>query len=138
MQIKVAWNKGVSFVARSETDHEATMDGPENLGGQNKGMRPMEMLLAGMGGCTSFDVVTILKKSRQDVHNCEAIISAERADEVPKVFTKIHILFKICGKNLNPKSVERAIDLSASKYCSASIMLSKAVNITHDFELPEV
>src|SRR5210317_2531729 len=115
MDLKVKWDGGVSFLATSETGHNVMMDGPESLGGKNKGMRPMEVLLSGVGGCTSFDVVTILKKSRQDVLDCEALISAERAEIVPKVFTKIHIHFKVYGKNLNPKTVERAIELSATK-----------------------
>lgn len=137
MDLRVKWNKGVSFIASSEAGHEIVMDGPADLGGENKGMRPMEVLLSGLGGCTSFDVVTILKKSRQEVSDCEALISAERAETVPKVFTKIHIHFKVYGKNLNPKTVERAIELSATKYCSASIMLGQSVKITHDFELFE-
>jgi putative redox protein len=97
----------------------------------------MEVLLSGVGGCTSFDVVTILKKSRQDVLDCEAIITAKRAEDIPKVFTDIHIHFKVSGKNLSQKTVGRAIELSATKYCSASIMLGQSVNITHDFEIIE-
>jgi len=127
----------VSFNGLSETGHEVTLDGPKELGGRDLGMRPMEMILIGMGGCTSFDVVTILKKSRQYVTECIAEIDATRADEVPKVFTSIHIRFLIKGINLQKKVVERAIELSAKKYCSASIMLSKSVEITHDFVITE-
>lgn len=137
MDLKVKWDGGVSFLATSETGHNVMMDGPESLGGKNKGMRPMELLLSGVGGCTSFDVVTILKKSRQDVLDCEAIITAKRAVDIPKVFTDIHIHFKVSGKNLSQKTVSRAIELSATKYCSASIMLGQSVNITHDFEIIE-
>ena len=106
-------------------------------GGKNLGMRPMETLLLGLGGCTSYDVVTILKKSRQDVKNCKAEITAQRADNIPKVFTKIHIHFIIEGSNLDAVAVERAINLSATKYCSASIMLEKSVVISNDFEIIE-
>ena len=127
----------VSFNGLSETGHEVTLDGPKELGGRDLGMRPMEMILIGMGGCTSFDVVTILKKLRQNVTECIAEIDATRADEVPKVFTSIHIRFLIKGVNLQKKAVERAIELSAKKYCSASIMLSKSVEITHDFVISE-
>ena len=115
--------------------HAVVLDGAPENGGRNIGMRPMEMLLIGMGGCTSFDVVTILKKARQPIVDCVAEIEAERADEVPKVFTKIHVHFVITGNNLSETQVERAVKLSAEKYCSASIMLSKSVEITHDFEI---
>ena len=135
MDLRVKWNKGVSFIASSKAGHEIVMDGPADLGGENKGMRPMEVLLSGVGGCTSFDVVTILKKSRQDVTACQAVISSKRAETIPKVFTDIHIHFKVTGKDLDEKKVARAIELSATKYCSASIMLSKSVNITHGFEI---
>lgn len=135
MHVSVKWIDGVSFVGESETGHAVVMDGAPENGGRNIGMRPMEMLLIGMGGCTSFDVVTILKKARQPIYDCEAQIQAQRADEVPKVFTKIHVHFVVTGDNLNPVQVERAVKLSAEKYCSASIMLSKSVEITHDFEI---
>ena len=127
----------VSFKGISESGHEVVLDGPEELGGQGLGMRPMEMMLIGMGGCTSFDVVTILKRSRQQITGCIAEIDAIRADEVPKVFTSIHIHFLIKGIDLQEKAVERAIELSANKYCSASIMLGKSVKITHDFVISE-
>ncbi len=111
------------------------MDGPPESGGRNLGVRPMEMLLLGMGGCASFDVVHILKKSRQPITDCVAEISAERVDEEPKVFSKIHIHFIVTGDNLKDKQVARAVSLSAEKYCSASIMLGKTAEISHDYEL---
>ena len=133
MHVKIKWIDGVSFVGESETGHAVVLDGAPENGGRNIGMRPMEMLLIGMGACTSFDVVTILKKARQPIVDCVAEISADRADEVPKVFTKIHVHFVITGNNLSATQVERAVKLSAEKYCSASIMLAKSVEITHDF-----
>ena len=135
MKVKVRWLDGVSFEGENESKHSFVMDGPSELGGKNKGMRPMEALLISMGGCTSFDVVTILTKSRQIVESCEAIIEAERVDTIPKVFKLIHIHFVFKGKNLDPNIVERAIKLSAEKYCSASIMLGQSVNITHDYKI---
>ena len=135
MKVRVKWIEGVAFMGESETGHAVVLDGATENGGRNIGMRPMEMLLIGMGGCTSFDVVTILKKSRQPVVDCVADITAERTDEIPKVFTKIHVHFVIVGNDLNEKQVARAVELSAEKYCSASIMLSKSVAITHDFEI---
>ena len=138
MHVKIKWIDGVSFVGESETGHAVVLDGALENGGRNIGMRPMEMLLIGMGACTSFDVVTILKKARQPIVDCVAEISADRADEVPKVFTKIHVHFVITGNNLNATQVERAVKLSAEKYCSASIMLAKSVEITHDFEIKPI
>jgi putative redox protein len=135
MKVRIKWVEDVSFVGESETGHAVVLDGAPENGGRNIGMRPMEMLLIGMGACTAFDVVTILKKSRQPIVDCIAEIEAERADEIPKVFTKIHVHFVITGDNLNEAQVERAVKLSAEKYCSASIMLSKSVEITHDFEI---
>lgn len=135
MKVRVKWVEGVCFVGESETGHAVVLDGAPENGGRNIGMRPMEMLLIGMGGCTSFDVVTILKKARQPIVDCVAEIDATRADEIPKVFTKIHVHFVVAGNNLNATQVERAVKLSAEKYCSASIMLSKSVEITHDFEI---
>ncbi len=127
----------VSFKGSSESGHEVILDGPKELVWKGLGMRPMEMMLIGMGGCTSFDVVTILKRSRQQITGCIAEIDAIRADEVPKVFTSIHIHFLIKGIDLQEKAVKRAIELSANKYCSASIMLGKSVKITHDFVISE-
>lgn len=138
MKVRVKWVEDVTFMGESETGHALIMDGAPENGGRNIGMRPMETLLIGMGGCTSFDVVTILKKARQPVVDCVAEISAERADEVPKVFTKIHVHFVIFGDDMNEKQVARAVSLSAEKYCSASIMLSQSVEITHDYEIKTV
>lgn len=135
MNVTIKWIDGVSFVGESETGHAVVLDGAPENGGRNIGMRPMEMLLIGMGACTSFDVVTILKKSRQPITDCVAEITATRADEVPKVFTKIHVHFVVTGSSLNVGQVERAVKLSAEKYCSASIMLSKACEISHDYEI---
>ena len=137
MKARIKWVENVCFMGESETGHAVILDGAPEAGGRNLGMRPMEMLLIGMGACTSFDVVTILKKARQPVVDCVADIEAERADEVPKVFTKIHVHFVVTGKGLNAGQVERAVKLSAEKYCSASIMLGKSVEITHDFEIVE-
>jgi putative redox protein len=137
MKARIKWVENVCFMGESETGHAVVLDGAPDAGGRNLGMRPMEMLLISMGACTSFDVVTILKKSRQPVTDCVAEMEAERADEVPKVFTKIHVHFVVTGKGLNPVQVERAIKLSAEKYCSASIMLGKSAQVTHDFEIKE-
>jgi putative redox protein len=137
MKARIKWVENVCFLGESETGHAVVLDGAPEAGGRNLGMRPMEMLLIGMGACTSFDVVTILKKARQPIVDCVAEIEAARAEEVPKVFTKIHVHFVVTGKGLNPVQVERAVKLSAEKYCSASIMLGKATDITHDFEIVE-
>ncbi len=137
MKARIKWVENVCFIGESETGHAVVLDGAPDAGGRNLGMRPMEMLLIGMGACTSFDVVTILKKARQPIDDCVAEIEAARADEVPKVFTKIHVHFVVAGKGLNSVQVERAVKLSAEKYCSASIMLGKAAEITHDFEIVE-
>ena len=137
MKTQIKWMQDVSFKGKSESGHEVILDGPEELGGEGLGMRPMEMMLIGMGGCTSFDVVTILKRSRQQITGCIAEIDAIRADATPKVFTSIHIHFLIKGIDLQKKAVERAVELSANKYCSASIMLGKSVKITHDFVISE-
>lgn len=138
MKVRVKWIEDVSFVGESETGHAVVLDGAPESGGRNIGMRPLEMLLIGMGACTSFDVVMILKKARQPIVDCVVEVDGTRADEVPKVFTKIHVHFVIKGNNLNAAQVERAVKLSAEKYCSASIMLSKSVEITHDFEIQAV
>jgi putative redox protein len=137
MNISVNWVDGMLMVGKSHSGHSITMDGPPEIGGDNLGVRPMEMLLLGVAGCTMIDVVTTLKKMRQDFTNCETKLSAERADEHPKVFTDIHIQFIVKGQDLDPKKVEKAITLSAEKYCSASIMLGKTASITHDFEIVE-
>jgi len=138
LKVRVKWIEDVAFMGESETGHAVVMDGAPENGGRNIGMRPMEMLLIGMGGCTSFDVVTILKKARQPIVDCVAVISAERANEIPKVFTKIDVHFVVTGNDLNETQVARAVKLSAEKYCSASIMLSKSVEITHDYEIKAV
>ena len=137
MNISVNWVDGMLMVGKSHSGHSITMDGPPEIGGENLGVRPMEMLLLGVAGCTMIDVVTTLKKMRQDITNCETNLSAERADEHTKVFTDIHIQFIVKGQDLDPKKVEKAITLSAEKYCSASIMLGKTASITHDFEIVE-
>lgn len=138
MKAHISWAGNASFIGESGSGHKITMDGPPDHGGQNLGPRPMEMLLLGLGGCTSFDVMSMLKKSRQDVTSCVADIDAERADAIPAVFTKINIHFVVTGKDLKEAQVKRAIELSAEKYCSASIMLEKAgVEITHSYEIRE-
>ena len=139
MQARVKWIEQAMFVAESGSGHTVVMDGPEENGGRNVGVRPMEMLLMGLGGCSNFDVVSILKKSRQNVQNCEVRIEAERAEVEPKVFTKIALHFIVSGTGLKETVVKRAVDLSAEKYCSASIMLGRAgVEITHSFEIVEL
>jgi len=138
MKCRVKWLDHMSFVAESGSGHSVVMDGAPDAGGRNLGVRPMEMLLMGLGGCTAFDVMMILKKSRQDVVDCELQIDAERAEEIPKVFTRIHIHFIVSGRGLKAERVEKAVNLSAEKYCSASKMLEKAAQITHDFEVVEV
>lgn len=137
MKARVKWVEDMSFLGMTESGHAVLMDGPPDAGGRNLGPRPMEMLLLGAGGCTSFDVVLILKKGRHAVSGCEVSIDAERATSDPKVFTKIHLHFVVSGKDLKPEAVERAIKLSAEKFCSATIMLGKTATVTHDFELVE-
>jgi len=138
MKARIKWVDGVMFVAESGSGHAVVVDGAPEYGGRNMGPRPMELLLMGLGGCTAFDVMTILKKSRQDVTSCEAELSAERADAVPAVFTSIHVHFILKGRGLKDVQVKKAVDLSADKYCSASIMLGQAgVVITHDYEIIE-
>ena len=135
MKARIKWVEDATFLGESGSGHAVVMDGPPENGGRNLGVRPMEMLLLGMGGCTAFDVVLILKKSRQAVEDCVVEITAERAETVPKVFTRIHVHFVVSGTALSEKQVARAVQLSAEKYCSASIMLGKAVEITHDFHI---
>ena len=138
MECKVSWQgSGASFRAQTESGHTVLMDGAPEAGGQNLGPRPMEMVLAGTGGCSAFDVVLILQRGRHAVSGCELSLQAERAPTEPKVFTKIHFHFRVSGKGLKPEAVERAITLSKEKYCSASIMLAKTATITHDFEIVE-
>lgn len=137
MKARIKWVDEVSFVGETESGHAVVMDGPPAGGGRNLGPRPMEMLLIGTGGCTAYDVVTILKKGRQQITDCIVDIQSERAETDPKVFTKIHMHFVVTGKELKKEQVERAIKLSADKYCSASIMLGKTAAMTHDFEIVE-
>ena len=135
MKARVKWVEQVSFLGETESGHAVLMDGAPAAGGRNLGPRPMEMLLIGAGGCTSFDVVSILKKSRQAITDCYVELEAERAETDPKVFTKIHMHFVVTGKDIKPEAVEKAIKLSAEKYCSASIMLGATAAITHDFKV---
>jgi putative redox protein len=138
MKSKVKWLDNMTFIGESASGHAVVMDGPPEFGGQNLGIRPMEMLILGLGGCSSFDVMLILKKSRQQVEHCEVELDYDRADESPKVFTRIHLHFIVSGIKLDANKVEKAIKLSAEKYCSASIMLAKTAEITHDYEIREV
>lgn len=135
MKATIELQDNVHFRATGGSGAVIDMDGPEEFGGQGKGARPMETVLIGMGGCASFDVVHILRKRRLEVHNCVAELEAERADTDPKVFTKIHLHFKVSGEGLTEKAVGKAVELSAEKYCSASIMLGKTAEITHSFEI---
>ena len=138
MKARVKWVDGTLMVGESPSGHAVVMDGPTEFGGRNLGIRPMEMLLLGMGGCTEFDVLLILRKGRHEVVGCEVQLEAERADSDPKVFTRIHAHFVVTGRSIPAAAVERAIKLSAEKYCSASIMLGTTAEITHDFELIDV
>lgn len=135
MKSRVKWVEGMAFMAESDSGHAVIMDGAPDIGGRNLGPRPMEMMLMGAGGCTSIDVMMILQKSRQDVTDCQVELTAERAADHPKVFTRIHFHFIVKGRSLKPETVERAIQLSAMKYCSATIMLAKTAEVTHDFEI---
>lgn len=137
MECTVKWLDGMAFAAETGSGHITVMDGAPEGGGRNLAPRPMELVLAGTGGCTAYDVVLILKRSRQNISGCEVSLNAERADTDPKVFTRIHFHFKVKGKGLKADVVERAIKLSAEKYCSASIMLGKTAEITHDWEIVE-
>ena len=135
MKARVKWVEQVSFLGETESNHAVLMDGSPAAGGRNLGPRPMEMLLLGAGGCTSFDVISILKKSRQSVSDCYVELEAERAETDPKIFSKIHMHFVVKGKNIKPEVVAKAIKLSADKYCSASIMLGATAEMSHDFEV---
>ena len=136
MKAVVKWVDGVMFVGESGSGHSVVMDGAAEQGGRNMGVRPMEMLLLGLGGCASYDVIAMLKKGRQQIVDCRAEVEAERADAVPAVFTKIHIKFVVSGNELKENQVKRAVDLSAEKYCSASIMLGVAgVEMSHSYEI---
>ena len=138
MKASVKWVGDAMFLGESGSGHTVVMDGPPDHGGRNVGLRPMETLLVGVGGCAAFDVMTMLRKSRQVVRDCVAELEAERADAVPAVFTRIHLHFKVTGEQLKEAHVKRAVSLSAEKYCSASIMLGKAgVEMTHSYEIIE-
>ena len=137
MKARIKWVENVCFVGESGSGHAIVMDGAPEGGGRNLGMRPMETVLIGAGGCTAYDVVHILKKARAAISDCVLEIESERATEDPKVFTRIHFHFIVAGKGLKAQQVERAIHLSAEKYCSASIMLAKTAQITHDYEIKE-
>lgn len=136
MHAELRWEGGAAFTARSGSGHELRLDGPPEHGGENSGLRPMEALLLGLGGCAAFDIVHILQRARQDVQGCDLRLSAERAEEVPAVFTRIQMRFQLRGRELSEAQVERAVRMSAEKYCSASIMLQRAgVEIRHDWEI---
>ncbi|MGM0563120.1 MAG: OsmC family protein [Pseudomonadota bacterium] len=137
MKVRIKWLDNMSFVGESGSGHSVVMDGPPDKGGRDLGVRPMEMVLLGLGGCTAFDVVMILQKARQKVEDCAVHIEAERADAVPAVFTKIHILFEVVGEGLSEKQVARAVDMSAEKYCSVSKMLEDTVEISHSYQIVE-
>ena len=135
MKARVKWVEGAMMVGESGSGHSVVMDGPPDFGGRNLGVRPMEMLLLGLGGCTQFDVLLILRKGRQEVTDCVVELEAERAESEPKGFTRIHVHYKVSGPSLAEKAVARAVMLSAEKFCSASIMLGATAEITHDYEL---
>lgn len=138
MNCTLKWDGDARFVAETESGHIVRMEGAAELGGQNMAPRPMELILAGAGGCSAYDVVLILKRGRHAIKGCEVKLTADRADTDPKVFTRIHYHYIVSGNALKPEAVERAVKLSAEKYCSASIMLGKTASITHDFEIVEV
>ena len=135
MRSRVKWIQNKTFLGESGSGHAIIMDSDPQNGGCNLGIRPMEAILIGLGGCTAYDIVNILSKSREDLTDCDIEIRADRAESVPKIFTKITLKYKITGKNLNIKKVERAVKLSAEKYCSASLMLEKTAEITHQIEI---
>jgi putative redox protein len=135
MKARVKWIENVAFVGESESGHAFVIDGAQEGGGRNLGPRPMEVLLLGTGACSAYDVVTILRKARQRIQDCHVEIDAERASTDPKIFTRIHMHFVVTGQGISPVHVKRAVELSAEKYCSASIMLGKSVEMTHDFEI---
>ena len=135
MKGTVTLQEGSTFEGVAGSGHRVTMDVAPEVGGQNLGLRPMEMVLLGLGGCTAIDVLHMLRKGRQPITDMRVELDAERADDVPKVFTRIHLHFVLTGAGLDPHKIERAINLSASKYCSASMMLNKTVEMTHDFEI---
>ena len=136
MQVEIEWQDAVSFSACADSQHTISIDGPAELGGVNAGTRPMELMLMGIAGCAATDVVHILRKGRVAIDVCRVSVQAERAGEDPKVFTDIHLRFQVAGQSLTEKKLARAVSLSAEKYCSASILMSRAgVNVTHSHEL---
>jgi putative redox protein len=137
MQTVIKWVDGAMFVGETGSGHAVVMDGAPDGGGRNLGPRPMEMLLLGMGACTGYDVLTILRKARQSLEHCEVRVEAQRAEEVPKVFTRIHVHYRLVGRDLDRAVVERAIRLSTEKYCSATIMLGRMAEVSHDYEISE-
>ncbi|MEF8794145.1 OsmC family protein [Thiohalorhabdus sp.] len=137
MKCDVKWVDGAQFLGESDSGHPVVMDGPPDGGGRNMGVRPMEMMLLGVGGCTAYDVVHILQKQRQPVTDCQVTLEAERADTDPKIFTKINIHFTVTGEGLSEKQVARAVELSAEKYCSASAQLAPSCTIGHSHEIVE-
>lgn len=137
MKASVRWVDGMMFEAIADSGHSVVIDGPPAFGGRNRGSRPMEVVLMGTGGCSAADVVSILAKARQDIVGCVVELEAERAETAPKVFTRIHMHYVVTGRNIKPQAVERAVKLSAEKYCSATRMLDKTALITHDFEVRE-
>ena len=137
MDVRIKWLDHMSFVGESSSGHSVVMDGSAEHGGRNLGARPMEMILLGLGGCTSFDIVSILQKSRVDIEDCIVEISAQRADEVPAVFTKIHVHYIVKGAGLQDKHVKRAVELTSDKYCSVSMMLKPSVELSYDYEIQD-
>lgn len=137
MKARIKWVEGVAFLAETQSGHAVLMDGAPEGGGRNLGPRPMELVLAGAGGCSAYDVIVILRKARQQVTDCFIEIEADRADVDPKVFTRIHFHFVVVGRGVDGKHVDRAVKLSAEKYCSATAMLAKTAAVTHDWEIRE-
>ena len=137
MKARVQWLDGRAFVGESGSGHAVVMDGAPESGGRNVGVRPMEMLLLGLGGCTAFDIVMILERMREKVTGLDIALEAERAGEDPKVFTHVKLIYKVTGRNLKPANVERAVNLSAEKYCSATAMFEKTAKVEHRFEIIE-
>lgn len=135
MKARVKWVQDRTFLGESGSGHSVVMDGAPEAGGRDLGVRPMEMLLLGMGGCTAFDVVEILQKGREPIEDCVVELDGDRSEEIPKVYTRIRVRYIVTGNGLNPTKVERAVKLSAEKYCSATIMLAKTADVTHEIEI---
>lgn len=138
MKTRVKWIDGMAFMGESGTGHALVMDGAPEYGGKNLGPRPLEMLLLGLGGCTAFDVVMILQKGRQPIEDCQVEIEAERAEEHPKIFTKIHMRYLVKGRGLSAEAVNRAVELSVEKYCSATHIINKTAAMTHEVVIEEL